>query len=141
LKVDLPELKVIFASYWTLAAEAFRRIRTSKRGGMGHACEMETSIMLTLYPEQVRIEKFKNDGPIVRTAATAAFGVPDMLQSAPYYMVRNFDEISTTGTIGCPSEASVEKGALFLEAAVDAACALVTAFAAGELEFPECQER
>jgi creatinine amidohydrolase/Fe(II)-dependent formamide hydrolase-like protein len=49
-------------------------------------------------------------------------------------MVRNFDEISESGTVGCSSQASAEKGRKFLEAAVDAVAALVRAFASGELE-------
>jgi creatinine amidohydrolase len=133
LKVDLPETRIVFASYWTPTAEAFCRIRTSPPGGMGHACEMETSIMLALYPEQVRMADARDDGPVTRPADCRR--IPDMLRAQPYYMVRNFDELSASGTLGCPSEASAEKGAQFLESAVDAVAALVCSFAAGELEF------
>jgi creatinine amidohydrolase len=134
LKVELPDLRVIFASYWSLSAAAFQRIRSSGAGGMGHACEMETSIMLALHPVQVRLSDAGDDGPVVR--AREGQRIPDMLQGTPYYIVRNLDEISSNGTIGCPSEASTEKGRQFLDAAVDACCALVSAFVAGELEFP-----
>jgi creatinine amidohydrolase len=133
LKVDLPEARVAFASYWAPAAEAFGRIRTSPPGGMGHACEMETSIMMALHPEQVRTTEIQDDGPVTRPADGRR--VPDMLRAQPYYMVRNFDELSATGTLGCPSQASAEKGILFLEAAVGAVAALVRSFAAGDLEF------
>ena len=133
IKVELPDLRVAFASYWTLAADAFGRIRTSAPGGMGHACEMETSIMLSLYPDQVQMSRAEDDGPI--TYAADPSRIPDMLRSQPYYMVRNFDELSATGTIGCPTRASAEKGVLFLDAAVDGVCAMVKAFAAGELDF------
>ncbi len=137
LKVQPPDLNVVFASYWTLAAEAFARIRTSPPGGMGHACEMETSIMLALHPEQVRLAAAADDGPVTRSGADAAglHRIPDMLRAQPYYMVRNFDELSATGTLGSPSHASAEKGALFLDAAVESVAGLVKAFTAGELEF------
>ena len=133
LKVELPELRILFASYWTPTAEAFRGIRTSPPGGMGHACEMETSIMLALRPDQVRTAEMKDDGPVTRPAEGPA--IPDMLRAQPYYMVRNFDELSASGTLGCPTQASAEKGALFLDAAVDAVAALTRSFVAGELEF------
>lgn len=133
LKERQPDLRVVLTSYWTPAAEAFGRIRTSPPGGMGHACEMETSIMLALHPHQVRLSEVRDDGPV--TYATAGALVPDMLRAQPYYMVRNFDEISVTGTLGCPIQASAEKGEFFLNAAVDAVAALIRAFAAGELEF------
>lgn len=145
MKEEHPALNVVLASYWTLAADAFRAIRSSPIGGMGHACEMETSVMLTLYPAQVDMMKAKDDGPVVRSSrhnsdeptAFPVRRVSDMLQQAPYFRIRNFDEISHNGTIGCPSFASAEKGNRFLEAAVDAVSALVAAYAAGELDFPE----
>lgn len=133
LKVDLPEVRILFASYWSPATEAFGRIRTSPPGGMGHAGEMETSIMLALHPDQVRIAELKDDGPVTRPAENRR--IPDMLRAQPYYMVRNFDELSASGTLGCPTQASSEKGALFLDAAVDAVAALVRSLVAGELEF------
>jgi creatinine amidohydrolase len=143
MKVEAPELRVLLASYWTLAAEAFGRIRTSPSGGMNHACEMESSIMLALHPEQARMMRAKDDGPLTwrkedkaeNLPQSAIHRVPDMLRPAPYFMVRNFDEISNTGTVGSPSHASAEKGVLFLDAAVEATYTLVTAFAAGELDF------
>jgi len=134
LKERLPDVRVVFASYWIPASEAFGRIRSSGPGGMGHACEMETSIMLAMHPQQVRMAEVHDDGPVTRPAEERR--IPDMLRAQPYYMVRNFDELSTTGTLGCPTQASADKGALFLEAAVEAVSALVRAFAAGELEFP-----
>jgi len=131
LKTEMPGLRIVFASYWTLAAEAFQRIRTSAPGGMGHACEMETSIMLALHPDQVSLARARDDG----TAGETGYRLLDMLRPQPYYMVRDFDELSATGTLGRPSHASAEKGTRFLDAAVEAACGLVAAFAAGELEF------
>jgi creatinine amidohydrolase len=144
MKEEHPALHILLTSYWTLAAEAFRAIRSSPIGGMGHACEMETSVMLTLHPEQVDMAKAKDDGPFVRRerenseqpAKSSMLRVADMLRPPPYFMVRNFDEISENGTVGAPSFASAEKGDRFLEAAVDAVCELVAAYAAGELEFP-----
>ncbi|HEX5285279.1 MAG TPA: creatininase family protein [Bryocella sp.] len=143
IKVEIPELRVVLASYWALAAEAFGRIRTSPPGGMNHACEMESSVMLALYPEQVNLAAAQDDGPLGRgdqqrfdsLPPSPLRRLPDMLRAQPYYMVRNFDELSATGTVGSPSHASREKGDQFLNAAVDAVAALVQAFAAGNLDF------
>src|SRR3954470_12402732 len=43
---DLHDLYIAYATYWNLASAEFTAIRESPTGGMGHACEMETSIML-----------------------------------------------------------------------------------------------
>ena len=50
---ELHDLYIVYATYWNLAAEQFNEIRSSPLGGMGHACEMETSIMLSKHPDLV----------------------------------------------------------------------------------------
>jgi creatinine amidohydrolase/Fe(II)-dependent formamide hydrolase-like protein len=52
-----------------------------------------------------------------------------MLAPQPYYMVRNFDELSETGTLGMPSHATAEKGRQFLEAITDELLKFVLDFA------------
>ena len=125
LKKEMPELQVAFASYWTLAAEAMSRIRTSPRGGMGHACEMETSVMLAVDPERVKIDDAADGG----TFRESGYRLLDMLRPQPYYMVRDFHELSGTGTVGMPSHATAEKGERFLAAATDAVMQFLRDFA------------
>ncbi|MGH9661551.1 MAG: creatininase family protein, partial [Bryobacteraceae bacterium] len=94
LKVESPGLLVSFASYWSLAGEALARIRTSPAGGMGHACELETSILLELRPDLVRLDRARDAG----TFSQSGFHRLDMLKPQPYSMVRNFHELSDNGT-------------------------------------------
>jgi creatinine amidohydrolase len=110
------ELRVVHATYWTIAREAFARVRESAPGGMGHACEMETSIMLALRPELVKRELAVADGDPPRSR----FDHRDMLEPASVGQFRFWDEWSRRGPIGDPSTASAEKGQRFLDAAVDA---------------------
>lgn len=117
-------LRVAFANYWSLAAQEFAKIRTSPRGGMGHACEMETSILLAIRPEMVKMEHAVDDS----TAGRTSFQVLDMLHPQPYYMVRDFDELSESGTLGMPTQATAEKGRAFLDAAVAAVVAFAREF-------------
>src|SRR5437870_5418975 len=63
LKTEFPKLKFVFASYWSLAASRINAVRESELGGLGHACEMETSLMLHLHPTRVRMKLAKRDGP------------------------------------------------------------------------------
>ena len=124
LKTEMPSLAVAFASYWSLAAEPMSKIRESPPGGMGHACEMETSIMLALQPDRVNLE----DAVDAATAGRPKYQVLDMLRPQPYYMVRNFDELSPSGTLGMPSLATREKGERFLAAITGAVAEFVAAF-------------
>ena len=63
------------------------------------------------------------------TFKNTGYQVLDMLQPQPYFMVREFDELSRTGTLGMPSLASAEKGERFLEAAVESVAAFIRDFA------------
>lgn len=119
-----PDIYIVYATYWSLSARQLAAIRTSPPGGMGHACEMETSIMLVLRPDLVRLDKAVADGPFNE----GPLRVRDLLQAQPYYIVNDFDEISRTGTIGMPEHASKEKGEQFMEAAVKAASAFIHEF-------------
>src|SRR5437763_4023263 len=49
------DLYIAYATYWNLAAAEFQAIRESPVGGMGHACEMETSILLARDPATVDV--------------------------------------------------------------------------------------
>ena len=111
----LPDLYVVYATYWALAADAFGRIRKSPPGGMGHACEMETSVMLSIRPETVDRAQAVEGGP----HESGEFRTLDMLRGQPYYIVNEFNELSESGTIGQPQFSSAEQGQLFVDAAVD----------------------
>jgi creatinine amidohydrolase len=114
-------LHIVYATYWALAAERLREIRTSERGGMGHACEMETSIMMTILPDDVLCSAAVDS----QVADPGGVFVMDMLEGSPYYAVFNFDELSPTGTVGMPSHATAHKGARFLDAIAESATAFV----------------
>src|SRR4051812_45579777 len=73
---ELQDLYIVYAAYWNLAAEQFTAIRSSPTGGMGHACEMETSVLLAQNPELVDMTKAKRGGP----SPEMGYRVNDMLK-------------------------------------------------------------
>jgi creatinine amidohydrolase len=117
----ITDLRVVYAAYWSLAAARFAEIRSSPIGGMNHACEMETSVMLALAPDLVEMEKAEAGGPYRETGLRQS----DMLHARPYYVVSEFDEISPSGTAGLPQFADREKGEAFLEVAVNGVIAFL----------------
>jgi creatinine amidohydrolase len=123
---SLPELYIVYSTYWNLAADEFYRIRESPAGGMGHACEMETSILLARDPEKVEMERARRGGPTAETG----FRVLDMLKSPPFFMINEFDELSPNGVIGMPEFATAEKGERFLDAAAKAVTDFIHEFGA-----------
>ena len=121
----LKDLYIAYAAYWNLASAAFSAIRESPAGGMGHACEMETSIMLAKYPKLVDTTKATRGGP----SEERGYRTIDMLKSEPHFLIAEFDEYSETGVIGMPEFATTEKGIEFLEAAAQATVRFLGEFA------------
>lgn len=107
-------LHTVFASYWALAAQTIREVRESELGGISHACEMETSIMLHLSPEEVRMDLARRDGP----QHASPYRKADMQAVKPAYFVNEFHELSTSGAIGRPDLATAEKGKQFFDGIV-----------------------
>jgi creatinine amidohydrolase len=118
---EMRELYIVYAPYWSLAAEQFTAIRESPVGGMGHACEMETSVMLEMHPELVDMSKAKNAGP----SSAMGYRTIDMLKQPPFSLINEFDELSASGVLGMPELATPEKGARFLESAAEATVQLL----------------
>ena len=122
---SLKDLYIAYATYWNVASAEFTVIRESPAGGMGHACEMETSIMLDQHPEMVDTTKATRGGP----SEEGGYRTVDMLQGQPYFIVADFDEFSETGVIGMPEFATKEKGARFLDAAAQGVVRFLGEFA------------
>jgi creatinine amidohydrolase len=122
---DRRDLYIVYAAYWNLAAGEFTEIRESPKGGMGHACEMETSFMLAIHKDLVAPGPHKGGGPHRAPEARRL----DMLASQPYYIVNDFDELSRNGVIGLPKYAEPEKGRRFLDAAAVAVSDFIRDFA------------
>jgi creatinine amidohydrolase len=117
----LNDLYIVYATYWILAASEFSKIRESQVGGMGHACEMETSIMLQTHSELVDTRRAKTDGP----GAHMGYRPTDMLHPLPFTLISEFNEISESGVIGMPELGTAAKGEKFLQAAEEAVIQLV----------------
>lgn len=128
LKTTVPQTRFVFASYWSLAADSMKQVRESELGGMGHACEMETSIMLHLHPTRVKMERAKRDGP----THTDPYRLADMQHGRPVFFVNEFHEVTKTGVIGHPDLATAEKGKRFLDGIVESVGAFVDSFGTWE---------
>ena len=125
LKTEFPNTEFVFASYWSIAAESIKSIRESELGGLGHACEMETSIMLHLHPDRVKQHLGRRDGP----RHIDPYRKADMQHGRPVYFVNEFHEVTKTGTVGHPDLASAEKGKRFLDGIVREVTAFIDDFA------------
>lgn len=115
---ELPEgteAKVSALSYWEPGAAAVHALRRSKPGGMGHACEFETSLQLATRPELVHMDRLERVRPPLVGWDLVAPGEPTRTYEPWPAPSANHPAI-----FGDPSVASAESGEAFLEAVVEA---------------------
>jgi creatinine amidohydrolase len=105
LELGLP---IVAATYWLEAEERFSKILTAQHNVL-HACEAETSMMMSLEPELVDTAdlascKGSSDLSFIKAGRSA-------------YRWRSLSHVTSNGVIGDPTYASKEKGNELLKAA------------------------
>ncbi len=99
----------------TIGAAALEKYRTSPIGGMGHACELETSFMLHLRPELCHPERTVDETDFVSTPSYYM----DWIEGGALVANPPWDDDTKTGAYGAGTHATAEKGRLWLEAAIE----------------------
>ena len=116
------------APWWNLLPkELVAELRESEY--MAHGCELETSVMLHLVPELVRMERAEKD---VSWPDSEYFWW-DTTRFSGVYFQEWFSRNSRTGVEGDPTVATAEKGRRFFAAAVENLVRLVRDFRARPL--------
>ena len=98
-----------------IGSAALDKYRTSPIGGMGHACELETSYLLHLRPDLCHMERVVDEVDFVSTPDYYM----DWIEGGSLIANPPWDDDSKTGAYGAGSHATAEKGRLWLEAAVE----------------------
>jgi creatinine amidohydrolase len=113
--VERPEVLAAAAFYLASpeAARTIARVRDSSRGGMAHACELETSIYLAIDPEAVAMELAVDE----RSYPEGEHAWLDW-SDGPLKLMPWWSSFSRSGVQGDPTKATAEKGRELLEAAV-----------------------
>jgi creatinine amidohydrolase len=102
--------RIATLTYFQLAKDGIQALRESKPGGMGHACEFETSLMLSVRSDLVHIER-----AVVKYPETGSrYLSTDLVGGNLVRTFIAFDDLSESGTFGDPGLASREKGEKFL---------------------------
>lgn len=103
---------IVQFTYWYAAAVAIAKILQTQ-GGLQHACEAETSMMMAVRPELVA------EARIPLAKANMSPDVGDVVGGGVYRW-RAIGARSASGVIGNPEAASAAKGELLFEAISDA---------------------
>jgi creatinine amidohydrolase len=94
---------------------SIEKYRQSKIGGMGHACELETSFILCLKPSLVHMERVVDETSFVSTPSYYM----DWVEGGALIANPPWDDDTKTGAYGAGSLATAEKGKIWLQAAID----------------------
>jgi creatinine amidohydrolase len=114
-------LNIVALDYWTLARQVVDEVRESLTGGMGHACEFETSLMLHLRPDSVRRDLVVREIVQPRYAAESF----DMFERSGVSAHWKTHELSRSGVMGAPDLATAEKGQVLFEASAAGLATLI----------------
>jgi creatinine amidohydrolase len=99
---------IVQFTYWYAAAVAIAKILETQ-GGLQHACEAETSMMMAVRPDLVAVDRI----PLAKSNTTP--DVSDVVGGGVYRW-RTIAARSSSGVIGNPEAATAEKGERLFEA-------------------------
>jgi len=89
--------------------------RRSKLGGMGHSGELETSLILVIRPDLVKMDRVRDDTDFV---ASPSYYM-DWVEGGALIANPPWDDDSINGAYGSGSLASAENGKIWLKAAIE----------------------
>jgi creatinine amidohydrolase len=93
---------------------ALEQRRRSGLGGMGHACELETALILHIRPDLVHMERVVDEVDFI---ATESYYM-DWVEGGALIANPPWDDDTITGACGAGSLATAENGRFWLEAAI-----------------------
>jgi creatinine amidohydrolase len=115
------DLWLVMATWFSLAAPQIAEMGALEQTFVTHACELETSMILYLRPELVRLEAARG----AHTPFPSDFYCPDSSRSSRVIVQRPFEYKSETGALGHPELGTSEKGKALLKVATEQVIACI----------------
>jgi creatinine amidohydrolase len=107
-----PSARVVFTSWWRLAGPELLELSETGPGGVGHACELETSILLAFAPDLVHQDLI----PDRVNEPSLSYDTSDLLRTSRAAFYRRTSQQTATGVFGTPKAASAAKGRVAIAA-------------------------
>ena len=101
-----PECRIVLATWWKITGEALYELNETGAGGVGHAGEFETSLMMTIAPELVHHEKIEGK----KNQQNFEWATGDLLRGPKAALYQSMKTLTPNGVFGDPQKVSAEKG-------------------------------
>ena len=103
------------AAYFDFAKPEVRKIVSHG----AHACEFETSMLLALKPENVRMDRAVREWNVNMGLKDSKYVWRNFIDRSPIFFIDHLSRFSQTGIIGDPTKATKEKGVRLVKVIVD----------------------
>jgi len=120
------EVYIVASTYWQLITDTIRESRQSHSGGIGHAGEIETSLMLALYPQLVHPPL---PSGCFSQSPQGWWCSEDWFGASKVQLGFSLTDHSASGVLGDPSMATAAFGHRILAAAVEQTSELIVSMA------------
>jgi creatinine amidohydrolase len=101
-----PDSQIVVTTWWRVASQSLLTLNETGPGGIGHACEFETSLMLLIAPELVQMDAAEPRANL----PTFDWAQADLLRSSRASLFRTMREMTPIGAYGEPRGATADKG-------------------------------
>ena len=109
-----PECRVILITWWKIVAEALFDLNETGEGGVGHAGEFETSLMMLIAPELVHHDKIGDK----QNQQSFEWANGDMIRGPKASLYRSMKTMTPNGVFGDVRKISAGKGQKITDLAV-----------------------
>ena len=116
--------RIVAVTYFHLAARRAAEFRQSAKGGMGHAGEFETALMLHLAADTVHADAARSCYPDTGTPYLST----DLFAANAVRTYVDFADLSPTGVFGDPGLADADKGRRIFDICVEELAAVLRDF-------------
>ena len=117
-----PDCRIAVATWWRAAGEALFPLNEAGPGGVGHACEFETSLMLHIAPQSVRMEAIEPK----EINSTFDWAEEDLLRTSRVSLYRSMKQVTANGVWGDATRATAAKGQQITDIVCDALSVVVS---------------
>lgn len=108
--------QLVFATWWKIVADKLFELNETGPGGVGHAGEFETSLMLKIAPSLVHLDRMEGK----KNRKSYDWTELDMLRGSSASLYRSMGDMTENGVFGDPTNASTEKGQQIIDLVVPA---------------------